>query len=97
MDDTIHDTHFLFNETTEYWHYVAVSYSRILERETYLNIFIDNLQVLETSVFDWFNFDATSANYYFHIAKDFPGIVRKAKINSRAYCTNKKSLWINYN
>jgi hypothetical protein len=45
-------------------------------------------------IFDWHVFDYDSTTYYLHIAKDFPGIVRKAKINSRPYCLDRKSLWI---
>mmetsp|Transcript_32671 Transcript_32671/g.31892 ORF Transcript_32671/g.31892 Transcript_32671/m.31892 type:complete len:159 (+) Transcript_32671:1178-1654(+) len=94
LDDYIQDIHYLFNETTEFWHYVAVSYMRTHEHETYLWIYIDNILFLETSVLDWFHFDRTSADYWLHIARDFPGIVRKAKINSRPYCLDRKSLWI---
>jgi hypothetical protein len=85
----------LFNETTEYWHYVAVSYVRQLEHETLMYVFIDDIMVLETSIFDWFSFTYTYTGYYFHIGKDFPGVVRKAKVNARPYCLNSKSLWIN--
>ena len=87
--------HYLFNETTEYWHYVAISYVRQHEHQTYVYLYIDNVLFLETSILDWFTYTYNSATYYLHIAKNFPGIVRKAKINSRPYCLNSKSLWVN--
>jgi hypothetical protein len=36
-------------------------------------------------MFDWHYFDTSKSTYQIHIAKDFPGVVRKAKINARAY------------
>ena len=50
---------------------------------------------MQTVIFDWFNFNPTSYLYQLHISKDFPGIVKNAKINSRPYCVNSQSLWIN--
>ncbi len=95
LDDTIHDMHYLFNETTDRWHYVAVSYSRLFEREVTLQIFLDDTMILSSRVFDWHNFDSPNTDdYYLHIGRNFPGVVRKAKINSRSYCLNSKSLWI---
>lgn len=41
LDDTIQDIHYLFNETRDYWHFVAVSYARHFERETIMHVFID--------------------------------------------------------
>lgn len=93
LDDTIHDIHYLFNSTTEYWHYVAVSYQRLHERETLVTVFLDAIEVLSTKIFDWYIFNPT-LSHTLHIARNFPGVVRKAKVNSRPYCFNSKSLWI---
>jgi hypothetical protein len=41
LDDTIEDIHYRFDETRDYWHFVAVSYARHFERETILKVFID--------------------------------------------------------
>ena len=41
LDDTIEDIHYMFNETRSYWHYVAVSYTRHFERETIMQVWID--------------------------------------------------------
>eukprot|EP00347_Sterkiella_histriomuscorum_P005396 403356774 len=94
LDDTIHDIHFLFNETTDYWHYVAISYVRLFERQTRIYVYLDDIHVLTTDIFDWFIYNPATV-YAIHIANNFPGIVRKAKINARPYCLNDKSLWIN--
>lgn len=84
LDDTIEDIHYMFNETRSYWHYVAVSYTRHFERETIMQVWIDQALVYTQKVFDWFIFKMDS-DYYIHIGKDFPGIVRKARVNGRAH------------
>ena len=85
LDDTIQDIHYLFNATRDYWHYVAVSYTRHFERETKVDVFIDQALVFSKKMFDYHYFDTSNANYQIHIAKNFPGVVRKTKINSLAY------------
>lgn len=58
LDDHIHDYHYNFTDTDDYWHYVAISYIRRFERETYMYVFIDNVLALETDIFDWYDYDA---------------------------------------
>lgn len=43
LDDTIQDIHYLFNATTDYWHYVAVSYLRTFERQTRIYVYLDDI------------------------------------------------------
>ena len=93
IDDTINDIHYLFNETRGYWHYVAASYTRLFQREVRLQIYLDNIKVLDSRIFDWHNFRPTNS-YNLHIGRKFPGIVRKAKVNARSYIGGQ-SLWIN--
>jgi len=62
-----------------------VSYTRHFERETYVNVFIDQAMVFTSKMFDYHYFDTASTTYAIHIGKDFPGIVRTVKLNSRAY------------
>ena len=45
LDDTIEDIHYMFNETRSYWHYIAVSYTRHFERETLLQVWIDQAMI----------------------------------------------------
>jgi hypothetical protein len=79
---------YLITSVIGIWHNVAVSYAREFERETYVWVYIDGVLILETSIFDWHVFDSNSQDYWFHIGYDFPGIVRKAKVNLRPYCYN---------
>ncbi len=65
---------------------MAVSYSRVFERETQLDVFIDQTLVLSAEIFDWHTFDLYKDTYELHIGKEFPGVVRKAKINARSHC-----------
>lgn len=47
--------------------------------------------VFSQKMFDWHRFDTTKTTYQLHIGKDFPGVVRKAKINARAYVENHEN------
>ena len=86
LDDTIEDIHYRFDETRDYWHFVAVSYARHFERETILKVFIDQSLVYSQKVFDWHAFDMGKTTYELQIGKEFPGVIRKARINARAHC-----------
>jgi hypothetical protein len=86
LDDTIEDIHYRFDETRDYWHFVAVSYARHFERETILKVFIDQSLVYSQKVFDWHAFDMGKSTYELQIGKEFPGVIRKARINARAHC-----------
>ena len=61
---TIEDIHFNFSSTAEYWHYVAVSYAREHEHETYMWAYIDKNLVRNTSIFDWYEYKYNYNNYY---------------------------------
>lgn len=50
-----------------------------------MHVFIDQALVFSQKMFDWHYFDTAKSTYEIHIAKDFPGVVRKAKLNARAY------------
>jgi len=41
--------------------------------------------VFSSKMFDYHYFNTATTTYEIHIAKDFPGVVRKVKLNSRAY------------
>lgn len=41
--------------------------------------------VFSAKMFDYHYFDTAKTTYEIIIAKDFPGVVRKVKLNSRAY------------
>jgi spore cortex formation protein SpoVR/YcgB (stage V sporulation) len=56
INNKVEDIHYKFNETAGSWHYLAVSYARKFEQETRLYVYLDNTQILETTVFDWFQF-----------------------------------------
>lgn len=48
-------------------------------------------------MFDWHSFDIKSSNYTLVIGKDFPGVVRKARINARSYCPDHTSIILSVN
>jgi hypothetical protein len=91
LDDTIVDITHPFGETTNQWKFVAVSYQRHYLRETYVTVFIDQSMVYREKIFDWHSFNISSSNYSLVIGKDFPGVVRKARINARSYCPGHTS------
>jgi hypothetical protein len=96
LDDTIEDIHYRFDQTRDYWHFVAVSYARHFERETILKVFIDQSLVYSQKVFDWHSYDMGKSTYELQIGKDFPGVIRKARINARAHCDgHENSLLVN--
>lgn len=88
LNDEIDDIHFRFNETLDdtYWHFAAVSYSRYFEREALVDVFIDQSNVYSKRLFDWHAFNLASDQYELRIGREFPGVIRKAKINARAHC-----------
>jgi len=94
LDDTIHDHRFNFTDTDEYWHYIALSYIRNFERETTVLLFIDNLLALKTDIFDWYDFNWADGDHWLYVGDKFPGVVRKVKINAKAYCLTETSEWI---
>jgi len=56
---------------------------------TRLTVYIDGLQLLAVDYLTWWSYDwqaAKDGEYKFIFARNFPGIVRKAKINSQAFC-----------
>jgi hypothetical protein len=93
LDDHIHDYHYNFTHTDDYWHYVAISYQRLFERETYMYVFIDNVLALETEIFDFYDYSPRS-DVRFIIGEDFPGVIRKVKMNAKSYCLTETSEWI---
>ncbi len=50
-----------------------------------MKVFIDQSLVFSQRIFDWHQFDMAKATYELQIGKEFPGIVRKAKINARSF------------
>lgn len=61
-------------------------------------VFIDQAMVFNQKMFDWHAFDITKTTYQLIIGKDFPGVVRKTKINARAYCEgHQNTLLVNTN
>lgn len=47
--------------------------------------------VYREKIFDWHSFDISSDKYQLVIGKEFPGVVRKARINARSYCPGHTS------
>ena len=56
-----------------------------------MTVFIDQSMVYREKIFDWHSFDIASDKYQLVIGKDFPGVVRKARINARSYCPGHTS------
>jgi hypothetical protein len=86
LNDVIHDIAFNFTETDDYWHYVAVSTVKLHEHVMRMTVFIDGEFAFEEEYLDilsWSEHVAyTNGDLTLEIGKDFPGVIRKVKINA---------------
>jgi len=56
---------------------------------TRVTVYLDGQEFVKLDWFEWWPYDPVAAaggRYYFRIAYDFPGIVRKIKVNAQAFC-----------
>jgi len=98
MQDVIHDVNYNFTDSDMLWHYAAVSITRVHQHQMKIKLFIDGAFAFEETYLDilsWNTFLAyTNGDLSLEIGRDFPGVIRKVKLNAQSYCEDETSLWI---